>query len=52
MRRATAGIQQEMVALQEPTTLKAWLQMQRREIRRQQQMDRDTEMLWGVDEDY
>ena len=52
IRRATIGIQQEMVALQEPTTLKAWLQMQRREIRRQQQMDRDTEMLWGVDEDY
>ncbi len=52
IRRATIGIQQEMVALQEPTKLKAWLQVQRREIRWQQQMDRDTEMLWGVDEDY
>ena len=52
MRRAVADIQQEMEDLQEPGPLKAWLQIQRREIRKQQQMDRDTEMFWGVDEDY
>jgi prefoldin subunit 5 len=52
MRRSVAGIQQEMEAFQEPKSLKAWLQRQRQTIRKQQQMDRDTEMFWGVDEDY
>lgn len=52
MRRAVAGIQQEMEALQEPKSLKNWLQGQRREIRKQQQMDRDTEMFWDLDEGY
>lgn len=52
MRRSVVGIQQEMETLQEPKSLKAWLQRQRQAIRRQQQMDRDTEMFWGADEDY
>ncbi|MBU2838312.1 J domain-containing protein [Acidithiobacillus thiooxidans] len=52
MRLSVAGVQQEMEALQEPKALKAWLQRQRQAIRRQQQMDRDTEMFWGADEDY
>jgi len=52
VRRSVADIQQEMEALQEPKSLKAWLQRQRQAIRKQQQMDRDTEMFWGVDEGY
>ena len=52
MRRAVTGIQQEMKALQEPKSLKNWLQGQRQAIRRQQQMDRDTEMFWDMDEGY
>ena len=52
MRRAVAGIQQEMEALQEPKMLKNWLQRQRREIRWQQQMERDAERFWSPDEDY
>lgn len=52
MRGAVAGLQSEMVALQSAENLKAWLQERRREIRRQEQMDRDTKMYWDFDRDF
>ena len=49
MQQAVAGIQRDMEALQEPKSLKAWLNKQRREMLKQQQMDRDTEMFLDMD---
>ena len=52
MRRSVAGLQQEMEALQEPKSLKTWLQRQRQAIRKQKLMDRDMEWFWSADVDY
>lgn len=49
MQEAVAGMQADLRMLQSEENLKAWLQQQRRALRRQAQMDRDTEMYWDYD---
>ncbi|MBU2739690.1 J domain-containing protein [Acidithiobacillus concretivorus] len=50
MRAAVVGMQVDLQKLQSEEPLKAWLQQQRRAIRRQAQRDWDTEMYWVQNE--